>query len=83
MSEVVSLRSGAPIAHPGKPDESVIKAVEELLERVRAGEVIGVAFAATYADLASMNHAVGRCTRAMVGGLFAVMSRVSRDLDEG
>lgn len=84
MSEVVSLRGrGAPIAQPGSPDENVVKTAEELLERAKAGDVIGIAFVATHSDLASTNQSVGRCTRSMVGCLFALMARISAYLDEG
>lgn len=82
MSKIVGIRSGTVIAHPGKPDSDVVSELETLLEKARAGEIIGVAWAAMYYDGISGNHFVGQCCRSQAGSLFAVACRMNRQLDE-
>lgn len=51
MAEVVSIH-GAPV-HAGDPVEPCVSALEDMLERARAGEVIGVAMAVMHSDRSS------------------------------
>ena len=80
---IVPLREGTfvPEKHY-EPQPEVIAELEELLAEARAGAVVGVAYATYYSNNTSNNRYVGFLSRSVVGGLFAVMSRVSRLLDE-
>lgn len=85
MSEtgkLVQLRSGHAIASPGEPDAEVVTELEDLLERAKSGQISGLAYSYTYSDGATGNRYVGVISRSQVGGLFAVMSRISRQLDD-
>ena len=81
MSEVVRLRDGAPLAHPGNPDESVIAALEKLLAAAKAGEITGIAYATQFYDKAVGGTFAGTYSRAQVGRLFAIMADISRRID--
>lgn len=80
MSKVTSIR-GYAIPEPGQPQPEVVQELEMLLDRAKSGEVIGILWSTSHPDGTSSNHFIGRISRSMVGSAFAVMSRVSRELD--
>ena len=82
MSEVVRLRDNSVMRHPGNPDADVIRELETLLERAKAGKIIGVAWAHCYFDGTSGGHFVGEATRSQVGQLFSIMTKLTRQLNE-
>ena len=59
MSDKVVSLTGSPIPRPGAPSERLIEWMEAMLERAKAGEVIGFAGAALHADKAATFHIVG------------------------
>lgn len=69
MSEIVAFKSGAPVAHPGSPDAEVIAQLRELLTMAEAGEIVGIAWAASHFDRASTNGNSGVASRSMLGSL--------------
>ena len=81
-ARVIQIRSGQEIASPGHPDQNVIDDLEMLLEQARMGMIDGLAWVAGYPGNVSGNHYVGAVSRSMVGSLFAVATRISKQLDE-
>jgi hypothetical protein len=69
------------IASPGKPDKNVVEAIEGLLEAAKSGRVSGIAYCVVYSDDSVTGYYCGQCCRAQVGSLFAVMGRISREID--
>lgn len=82
MSEkVVDFHTGEKLASPGDPDLKLVAELEDLLQRARDGEIVGIGYAIGYGDRSQGNRYVGTISRGMVGGMFACMSRMSRELD--
>ena len=83
MSEtnVVNLR-GEPVHGLNNPDPDVIKELEEWLARARAGEIIGCAIVPVWHDDAIGTRYCGVISRAQIGGLFALSSRINAAIDE-
>lgn len=81
MSADVIVFGGQKIAAPGKPDADVVAELEGLLEAARSGRIAGIAYAIDYSDGSVCNRHVGTISRAHVGALFAVMGRISREID--
>ena len=67
---VIPLRPGIePAPNVGDINPQVVELLTELLEKARAGEVVGVAFASLHpGDLTTSNHG-GRMTRGVIGAL--------------
>jgi hypothetical protein len=81
VAKVVAL-DGRAYANPSDPDPLVIAEIEELLEKARAGEVTGIAWASYCFDGTGNNHFEGLVSRNTVGQLHSVMTRISRRIDE-
>jgi hypothetical protein len=79
--KVVHIRGEYPIAHPGSPDPTVIAELEDLLEQARAGQIIGLGWAAMFLDESGQSHFCGMASYTTVGHLFAVARRMSQYLD--
>lgn len=70
VSNVTSFYNGDPVIATAEPRESVIKELEDLLERARSGEVQGVAYAALHSDgLASWGIFGAQGPYSMVGAV--------------
>lgn len=69
-AEIVSLH-GDPI-YTGESKESVVKVLEEWLERARSGEIIGVAVAVVYRDGAHGHNIAGSRDSGLIGELFSL-----------
>lgn len=81
--KVVPLRQGTLIPEiTFDPNPELILELEELLKEARTGHLAGIAYATLYSDNAVGNRYVGYLSRGAVGSLFAVMTRVSEQLDE-
>lgn len=78
---VIALNDKSTLANPHEPDEALIKRLEEILELVRSGQVIGVAVTLNYFDGKGGSQYFGRCSRNTVGQLFAVATRLSLAID--
>lgn len=62
---------------------TVIKMLEDLLERARAGEVVAVAFAGECSDgFVLTGFTVPRHYGLMIGGLAQMQYRMNKDFDE-
>lgn len=81
MSAEVHLLSGQKIGSQGQPDANVVRELEWLLKAAKDGQLSGIAYAATYADGGTTNRYVGVISLKQVGALFAVMGRISREVD--
>lgn len=66
MSSVTPLKPGL-VPHEKQPDPDCVKAAEMLLERAKAGEIVGVSIVATYSDGAATFWSGG-----FVGGFSAL-----------
>lgn len=77
MSEVVRLHGNEPVYHPGKPDMRVVKELEDLMERARSGEIVGLVYAAQYHDGGSCGDHVGDVSRNVAGRLFAELMSIT------
>lgn len=75
-AEVVSL-SGDVIDYPRWNNEALV-AAEELLERVRSGEIVGVAIAGTTKDGCVYTRADGNLGLLAVGGLEKIKLHILR-----
>lgn len=70
MTVVVPIRDGlAPAPPAGTVDEALVKEFQDLLERVQAGEVIGVAYVALCPGDTTYYRSAGRLTRGVIGGI--------------
>lgn len=65
---VVSIK-GDVLPDGRQPVQPVVDALEELLRRARAGELVGMVYAFQYHDAATGANCVGRLSYAMVGRL--------------
>lgn len=79
--KVVRLHGGSAVFQPGTPDEIVVKLAEDLLERARAGEIVGVAIATEFHDGGTGDRRAGTLSRGVVGRLFSLMQRITGQLD--
>lgn len=67
---VVSIRDGISLAPVGgEADPTVVECLSELLEKARAGEVTGIAYATLHPGDVSFYHNSGRATRGLLGAL--------------
>lgn len=76
MGEVRSLRGNYPVRHPGNPDESVVKVLEDALEMARSGEITGVSMVYSYFDGAPGLQWSGLVSWGMVGRLADLSQRM-------
>lgn len=73
----------------GEPDENLVEFLEELLEKARSGEIIGLAGAASYPSpvgsiMPTESFRIGwNASVAMVGSLEDVKYRILRSLNDG
>ena len=81
-NNVVSL-GGGPILDNREPSEALIAHLEDLLERARSGEIMGMAAATLYRDRTTAYSVVGAIEGfSMVGALeMAKMALISVDLE--
>jgi hypothetical protein len=80
---VVPLHKGALI--PGlryEPNQEVVAELEYLLGAAKAGELAGLAYASAWTDTSVGSRYVGAYSRGLVGGLFAVATRISTRIDD-
>lgn len=82
-AKVFSIVNGGEYASPGNPDKAVVDQLEMLLAKAKDGQIAGLAYAITFYDGAGSNRYVGTIGRTVVGHLFGVMTRISRQIDEG
>lgn len=80
MGEVRSLRGNHPVRHPGNPDPSVVKALEDVLEMARSGEITGVAMTYAFFDGAPGLQWSGLVSWGMVGRLADLNQRMIEKL---
>ena len=73
MSNVIPFHKGDVVIATGEPRESVIKAIEDLLERARSGDIQGMAYAALYHDSLASWGIVGLCGPHSLIGAVEVM----------
>lgn len=77
-ASVVSI-AGVPI-WTGEADRGLVSVLEDVLERARSGEVVGVVFAAQYRDNSAYHAAAGAYTPAnMIGRLTMAAHAIARD----
>lgn len=80
---VVPIRKGRHIPNLQKPpDQNLVEELEGLLQLARNGQIVGVAYATHWHDGANGNRFVGVCSRSMVGAMFSVMTRITKQIDE-
>lgn len=82
MSEVVALREGIVIAHPGKPNADVVAMAEKILDCARSGEIVGLAFAAIHFDSSASHAMAGDVGPRQLGGLCCLMTRMANRIDK-
>ncbi len=80
-AEIHVIRGGTKVAAPGQPDEAVVETLQFLLDTAKAGRIAGIAYSLNFSDDSTNNFYVGVISRGQVGGLFAVMQRISAELD--
>lgn len=69
-TNVVPIRAGvAPDPDAGSVNEATVKELEDILQRARAGEVVGVAYACQHPGRLTTFHYVGFVTRACIGAV--------------
>lgn len=68
-ADIVGFR-GQVVIQPGLVNQALIDDITELLERAKAGDIVGIAYAALHSDKAS-SYAVSGChgTYGMIGAL--------------
>jgi hypothetical protein len=67
---VVSIREGISLAPlGGEPDPAVVERLLDLLEKARAGEITGIAYATLHPGDVSTYDNAGRATRGLLGAL--------------
>lgn len=65
---------------PRQAADSVVKLLENCLERARAGELVGVAIAGMHFDMSTMQACAGQCsTPATIGALFQLATRLANE----
>jgi hypothetical protein len=69
MSTVVPLRPGLEPYPDGEPNPEVIQHLSGLLDRAKAGEIIGIAYAAIHPGDFTSYTRKGRTTRGVIGAL--------------
>lgn len=60
MADVVSI-GGGPVPEPGKPNDVLIAALADLLERAKSGDVVGLAGGLLHGDKSTSWLVAGRC----------------------
>lgn len=81
MSADIHLMDGGKITPPGEGNPKLVEELEWLLEAAKSGRISGMGYAIVFSDKATNNRYVGTISRAEVGAIFAVMTRISRELD--
>ncbi len=88
-AQVVRIRDGYTQPTGTEPNEDLVKFLEELLERARSGDIVGVAGAASSPSPVGSIQPIEsfRCgwnvSTGMVGALEDVKFRILRDLNDG
>lgn len=67
--KVVSLRSGAEIIPPGEPRPKIIEMCEDLLQRARSGDLMGLTVAMYHSDDTHSYRHEGRAAFGTIGNL--------------
>jgi len=89
VAQVHRLSDGQPQPANGEPNENLIKLLEELLERARAGDIIGIAGALSFPSpvgsiLPVQSFRSGwNASASMAGALEDVKFRILRDMNHG
>ncbi|MET4187599.1 hypothetical protein ABIB86_000452 [Bradyrhizobium sp. JR1.7] len=77
---IVPIRPGLEPDPPnGEVNSVAVKAIEELLEKARAGEVIGIAYALQHPKRTTSFGRAGFCTRALLGAVCLLQAWVCKD----
>jgi len=81
MTNVVNL-SGEVVfpTAPGEPDMNVVRELEDLLEKARSGEIVGIAASYTYRDYATGSKLTGVTSYSLVGRLEEVKADILKSL---
>lgn len=79
--KVVSIRTGDEVIPPGEPRLTVIEMCEDLLERAKSGELMGLATARLHSDGSTSSRAEGRNNYALVGTLAGLQQALIDDLE--
>lgn len=79
---VVGIRAGVAINGPGDPNPDVIEELTGLLERAKAGQVVGIVCSAEIYDGSNANFISGIISRNMLGGLHTAAYRLAKELNE-
>ena len=84
MSEVVPIRQGlTPEPTAGSVDQGIVKELENLLGRAKAGEITGMAFVALCPGDFTTYSSVGRLTRGVIGALALLQHQLMKnDIEE-
>jgi hypothetical protein len=82
MTADIHLIDGDKIATPGHPDPQVVATIEMLLEAAKSGRITGISYCTVFNDQSVAGYYCGEISRAQVGSLFAMMGRISREVDE-
>ena len=84
MADKVIALHGGPVASDRAAHPDVVAHLEDLLERARSGEVIGVATVYMYRDSSIGYTACGSTIKSMmIGGLMALSTAYANDILEG
>ena len=81
MSKIVSLQ-GLELPTAEEPSVEVIEELEAWLQRAKDGQIKGIAIVPLWHDGATGARQVGFASRHMVGSLFALMQRITKEIDE-
>ena len=82
MSDVIPIRKGVtPQPAAGEVNPEVVKELEELLDKARAGDITGLAYVSLHAGDFSTAASAGRLTRGVIGALAILQHRLIK-LDE-
>lgn len=69
-AKIVPLRAGLePASLAGEPNLDVVERLSDLLEKAKAGEIIGIAYATLHPGDFSIYSYKGRTTRGLLGAL--------------
>lgn len=83
MTKVVGIRGNVPVpSQMGVVDENVVKQLEDLLARAKAGEMNGIAVAMHYNDNTSTRCYSGEITWSVVGRLFELQNELLKVLQK-
>lgn len=74
------IRAGVtPAQTVGAVNPDLVKELQDLLERAKAGELHGLAYAALYAGDLTVYDSAGRLTRGVIGAIELLKFRMCRD----